>query len=399
VVDAEEEAPGPAALEPLPAVPEVEPLVLPPEDPLPVAPVDAVDIAVVATEDAPIPVDPVPVVGSESADGAEQPAARLVHKVASNTERPSNRRRRRATAPCGAPSSLDRSRAHANPDTIFAASRIDFGAISESEFGRRALPQPPHARLIALPKCLVPPSSVNARARTVSLTLVEGAPFTLPFGLMRTTIVGLAAPRKMLEAVLARIVSGPCEIREADGWVWGALPLETRRRIVEQIAAALGRELVGIDVEMSLGGRGRDLTATRYVVPQSGRDQDLTADAREILHEWTADSTGGFDEDEAISELAWELVGDGSTALDEGSECFEDRWADALVASLVKSGGIELRGKLRPTGQIAHHLQVADEDGFAENLLDVLVDSTAVAEVFVDEDELERVLQETRPTR
>jgi len=241
--------------------------------------------------------------------------------------------------------------------------------------------------------------SASAREASTGERGAQRLPSRYPFGPMRTTIVGLAAPRKTLEAVLARIVGEPCEVREMDGWVWGALPLETRRGLVEKIAAALGRELVGIDVEMSLGGRGRDLTATRYVVPKSSEDTDLTADAREILHEWTADSNGGFDEDEAISELAWELVGDGSSALEEGSECFEDRWAEALVASLVKSGGIELRGKLRPTGQIAHHLQTADEDGFASKLLDVLVDSTAVAEVFLDEDELERVLSETRPTR
>ena len=95
--------------------------------------------------------------------------------------------------------------------------------------------------------------------------------------------------------------------------------------------------------------------------------------------------------------LAWALVDLTSGAMDDRSECFEDRWADALVERLVQTGGIELRGKLKPNGEIAHHLQEADDDGFAEWLLGILVESTAIAEVFVDEQQLEEALRETRP--
>jgi hypothetical protein len=211
------------------------------------------------------------------------------------------------------------------------------------------------------------------------------------------TIVGLPTTRAALKVALAPLVADPGAIRAVDDWVWVALPMDTRRGIVDRLAAALDRELVVIEVEMSPGGRGRDITATRYLVPPRGEVKDLSEEAREILHEWAADMEGGIDEDRAISEVAWELLDDTSAPVDERPECFEDRWADALVTRLVHGGGLELRGTLMPNGEIAHHLQNSDGEGFAALLLDVFVNSTAVAEVYVDEEQLAQALLGTRP--
>jgi hypothetical protein len=219
---------------------------------------------------------------------------------------------------------------------------------------------------------------------------------------MRATIAGVVTGRDALRAALGRVAAKECSIRQVGAWHWVALPVDVRGALLEELAAALGRELLVIQVEMLLGGRGEGLSAARYIVPTRGAHEDLTDEAREMLHEWLADTQGGgFDEDETIFELAWAFVDDdGGVAVPEVPDaCFEDRWASALVARLVSSGVVELRGRLRPDGQLAHHLQDADEvnAALAEAVLELLIDSTAVAEVFLDEAELETALRETRP--
>jgi hypothetical protein len=220
---------------------------------------------------------------------------------------------------------------------------------------------------------------------------------------MRATIVGLSGSKDTLREALAGVIPGQHLIRARGDWAWAALPADVRSALVEELATKVGRELVVVEVEMTLGGRGSDLSASRRFVPaRSDTEEDLTSEVREILHEWTADTEGGFDEDAAIFDLAWGLIEEGGVApAAEVPACYEDRWAAALVAHLVGAGSIELRGKLRPDGEVAHHLQSADEkdrDGrFAAFLLEVLIESTAVAEVYVDEIELEEALKATRP--
>ena len=227
------------------------------------------------------------------------------------------------------------------------------------------------------------------------------------FRLMRATIAGVATTEQALGAALGRVVKGVCEIRRIGAWSWAAFPADVRRVVVEQAAAALGHELVVIDVEMPLGGRGAGLSAARYLVPESGPGQDLSEDAREMLHEWLADSAGGgFDEDTAIFDLAWALVDEQETSAAAEStepekEQFEERWASALVAHLLTAGAIEVRAKQQVIGELAWNLDGATEvdSGLAESLLEALVESTAVVEVFLDEAELEKALRQTLPLR
>lgn len=215
--------------------------------------------------------------------------------------------------------------------------------------------------------------------------------------------MGLPVTKEVLRDALAGTIPGQHLIRARGDWAWASLPADVRDALVEELAAKLGQELVVVAVEMTLGGRGSDLSASRRFVPaRADAEEDLTGEVREILHEWMADTEGGFDEDAAIVDLAWALIEEGGVVpAAEVPECYEDRWAAALVAHLVGANAIELRGKLRPEGELAHHLQSADEkdrDGrFAAFLLEVLIESTAVAEVYVDEIELEEALKTTRP--
>lgn len=216
---------------------------------------------------------------------------------------------------------------------------------------------------------------------------------------MRATIVGAPVSPAALESALASLLPGGHHMRRGSA-TWVALPLDVRRDVVERLSASLGVELVVVEVEMSLGGRGADVMAGRRFVPSRGPEEDLTEDARELLHEWTADAEGGLDEDQVVLDLAWDLIDDEGRAREEDScdeEAFEDRWANALVARLVATGELELRGKLKPNGQVAHHLQDADDSGFGARLLEVLISCTAVAEVYADENALEVALRETRP--
>lgn len=219
---------------------------------------------------------------------------------------------------------------------------------------------------------------------------------------MHLTILGIDRPMK--RAALLRVLGEhvadvqATQFRERPGRTWVALPLETRFAIVEKFAEALG-ELVVIEVEMASGGNGEDVWATRYRFPPRRDEEDRTGDARDCL-----DIGGEFEpadaDEETIYELGWELVDpDEEPVREERSANLEDRWAKALVEHLVASGGIELRGKLNPTGEIAFHLQHPDEEDFAEAMLDLLVDSTAIAEVFVDEETLAAALRKTRPRR
>ncbi|GAC1414086.1 MAG: hypothetical protein NVSMB53_12010 [Gemmatimonadaceae bacterium] len=218
---------------------------------------------------------------------------------------------------------------------------------------------------------------------------------------MRTTLVGLEASRKALSAALAQVVPGECAIRAVGRWKWAELPADTREPIVAALAAFIQRELVVIDVEMPQGGRADEVSARRHFAPARGRDEDVSEDAREWLRESTFD-----DLEEVIAELAWGLADDyapsfASLPSEAEPEDFEDRWAVGLVAHLVKTRAIELSGVLLPTGVVANCLQWADENdpGLASSIVDALIDSSAVAEVYVDEAEVEMALRETRPTR
>jgi len=222
---------------------------------------------------------------------------------------------------------------------------------------------------------------------------------------MRATIAGVATTEQALGAAVGRVVKGVCEIRRVGAWSWAAFPADVRRVVVEQVAATLGHELVIIDVEMPLGGRGQGLSAASYFVPQRGPGQDLSEDARGMLYEWLADSAGsGFDEDTAIFDLAWALVDDHETppvVESTETEQLEDRWASALVAHLLSAGAIELSAKRQVIGEVAWNLDGATEvdSALAESLLEALIESTAVVEVFLDEAELEKALKETLPLR
>jgi hypothetical protein len=178
---------------------------------------------------------------------------------------------------------------------------------------------------------------------------------------------------------------------------WVELPHDTRDAVLARLAEVLGTGLMVIDVELPLGGRGEGLQASRATY--RGVEEDVSEEAKELLHEWLADSDrGGFDEDVAASELAWALIGDSDAAPAPAESNAEEEWAQALVDKLVADGAIELRSKHTPVSPIASLLQSPGRD-LGDRLLAVLIDSTAVDEVYADADQLAAAARATRPKR
>lgn len=85
---------------------------------------------------------------------------------------------------------------------------------------------------------------------------------------------------------------------------------------------------------------------------------------------------------------------------DDASSDLETRWAAALLMHLLESGGIEIESEevLLGSGILA---ELADAlrtpDDLADRLLDVLLSSDGIVEVFVSEKPLLVALRETRP--
>ena len=212
------------------------------------------------------------------------------------------------------------------------------------------------------------------------------------------TIAGTTVGARELRAALERVVPEHLGIERRGKRWWVILP-DVRRATLDALATELGGDTAVVEVEMPLGGRGSDLFAQRYRLPSQEDALDLSEDAREILHDWISEG-GGFDEDEAALQLAWELIDedDEAPATTEDTKSFEDRWAEALVQHLVDTGAMELRSKHRPNTDVAHELQFGDEE-LGSRLLAALVASTSVDEIFVDEDELMRAARATRPRR
>jgi hypothetical protein len=225
---------------------------------------------------------------------------------------------------------------------------------------------------------------------------------------VKATVVG-RVPQEVLKRAVAGIADPDAELRTSGGTCWVQLPADVSRAALDRIHAAVGGELVVIEVELGLGMRGSDAHGTRYVLPRGNRE-DLTEDVRETIHAWREDSPdGGFDEDVYATELAWEYIDadDNKAKLNPDAPVanLEDRWAMAAIAKLVEDGAIEVAGKMLPVPQLAARLasRVADDGDVPEDLgawlLDLLVDSPAVEEVFADAETLVAALRATRPSR
>lgn len=86
---------------------------------------------------------------------------------------------------------------------------------------------------------------------------------------------------------------------------------------------------------------------------------------------------------------------------DDAPTELETRWAAALLMQLVDSGGIEIESEeaLLASGiltDLAEALRRPDD--LADRLLDVLLSSEGVSEVFISEKPLLVALRETRPS-
>jgi hypothetical protein len=176
------------------------------------------------------------------------------------------------------------------------------------------------------------------------------------------------------------------------------LPFDVSDEVLGAYARDIGRPMVVIEVSLGLGMRGRDVVAQRYeLLTPEANAIDLTRLARELVYEWSSDGTG-FDEEDAAEDIAWELAADEAADTTEaGTPNLEDRWAAALLAHLLDDGAVELRGKRRPTSDLAHQLQFADSKNLGQRLLDALVSSTSVDEVFAEADALAEAARLTRP--
>lgn len=116
-------------------------------------------------------------------------------------------------------------------------------------------------------------------------------------------------------------------------------------------------------------------------MPNESDDESPTHDADET--EDVDASEDAEDSDDAVSDL-------------------ETRWAAALLMHLLESGGIEIESEdaLIASGildELADALRRPED--LADRLLDVLLSSDGIVEVFVSEKPLLVALRETRPSK
>ena len=234
---------------------------------------------------------------------------------------------------------------------------------------------------------------------------------------MRVALLGSKVDPALMREALAAVGADPTAdaIRQHGALVWGQIA-DPRDSQLKASAQRLGGQVTVIEVELPAGGRGAGLFASRYLLSRGGSasDQcDLTREAKEILHDWLADGRGGFDEEVAALELAWELATDLDD--DDGSAAgeslnVEDRWAETLLAHLVTTKAIELKARCtltllqgRFTDAIAHQLSRGIEDSAdlrdtAVILLEWFVDCKLVEEVFIDEEGLAQMIVRAKPS-
>jgi len=215
---------------------------------------------------------------------------------------------------------------------------------------------------------------------------------------MRATIVGAKVSEAALRAACTKVDVPPGDIRLIGGRAWVELPRDVRVIVLDRLADELRATMSVIEVDMPIGQRGDGLHASRST--HRGATEDASDRAREKLRERLADTRIAFDEHVAASEIAWELI-----AAERGAKVATglDRdaaWARAILERLVTTEVLELRGTSPPITELADVLQYVGRDiepWLAERLLDKLVASDAVDEVFVDAETLATIARETRP--
>lgn len=214
---------------------------------------------------------------------------------------------------------------------------------------------------------------------------------------MRATVVGANVPAKTLRAACVKAEVSGKDVRVVGPRAWVELPHDVRDRALARLAELLATGLMVIDVELPHGARGDGLTASRATF--RGVEEDITQEAKDLLHEWLADSAGkGFDEDGAASELAWALIGEGGGQQSPAQPDVEETWAQALIDKLVADGALELRGEHPPIRRLAHILENPGRD-LGDRLLAELIDSPAIDEVFADAYQIAAAARATRPRR
>lgn len=214
---------------------------------------------------------------------------------------------------------------------------------------------------------------------------------------MKFTLAGSSAPLDVQRRAAVAHVPGEHRFETHGGRRWLFLPHDVSDEVLGAYAREVDHAMIVIEVHMAPGMRGRDVVAQRYeLLTPEANAVDLSRLARELVYEWSSEGSG-FDEEDAATEIAWELAADeGGEPTNDAIENLEDRWAIALLDRLVETGAIELRGKHRPTTALADRLQHTGAD-LGERLFDALISSTAVDEVFVEADALAEAAALTRP--
>lgn len=215
---------------------------------------------------------------------------------------------------------------------------------------------------------------------------------------MRATVVGATVPAKTLRAACAKAEVSSKDVRVVGPRAWVELPQDGRDATLARLADVLATGLMVIDVDLPTGPRGEGLSASRATY--KGVEEDISAEARDLLHEWLADSAGKqVDENSAASEIAWKLIGDTENGSAPAESSVEDQWAQVLLDKLVADGALELKpAQQPPISRVAHVLQNPGKD-LGDRLLALLIDSTAVDEVFADAADLAAAARATRPKR
>ena len=240
---------------------------------------------------------------------------------------------------------------------------------------------------------------------------------------MKLSLVG-GVPEAQLVAALAKAKPGDYTTEERNTLAWVNLPDATEATL-KAVQAALGKPLTVIEVELPPGANGVGVKGRRYTIPAT-KPLDLTKAMTETLRDWTANRTEDsppFEDDASAHDLALAFAEDvqppppppaipmgggamplkrkGTGAAPAAKPLYE-KWANALIASLTASEGIETTGDALPIRRIAALLEAHDDSGkvvpaFGEALLDLLVDDDAVEEVFADEAAIVAAATSSRP--
>ena len=230
-------------------------------------------------------------------------------------------------------------------------------------------------------------------------------------------LIGAPVSEADMSSVAGHVSGERFKMRACGDRTWMTLPLGVSDETVESFADAIRAirstcpvgGLAFIEVVLPPSGRIADLDELEAWFMDSDAElrEDRTEEAVEILHHWIDDLDWPASRPlswDIARDLAWVLLENqelrvgAAPASTASAEDARDPWAVALAEHLVSTKAIELSGTELPVAEIEDVLGIeTNVDSLGERLLDALIDSAYVDEVFVDAEALESAARATVP--